>query len=113
MPRIARHILAALLVGLYGGATLLGPALHSAGGLGHAPAHPDARDGSDSRAVLIADTHHDCPICHFLAQGQVLDSPDAQGMIDVVHVRPTDELPLVLPSGLPLPAHPRAPPLAS
>jgi hypothetical protein len=103
----------ATLVALYGGVIAFGPALHALPGLNHVPTPlTEAKDGSNSHLVPLVSSHDDCPICHFLTQGQILDDPDRCGHIEVVQVRPADEIPLLAPPDVRLLTHPRAPPLA-
>ena len=112
MRRFARQILMASLVILYGGVTAIGPALHSLPGFKHVPAAlADLRGGSDSHPAPLVGSHDDCPVCHFLALGQILVDPDRRGRVEVVQIHPADEIPLIIPSGVRLPSHPRAPPL--
>jgi hypothetical protein len=112
MRRFARQILMASLVVLYGGVTAIGPALHSLPGFKHVPAALSApTSGSDSHPAPLVGSHDDCPVCHFLIQGQIPADPDRQGRVEVVQIRPADETPLFIPSGACLPTHPRAPPL--
>src|SRR5437764_397835 len=113
MRRLTRQILMGTLVALYGGVTVLGPALHALPGFNHvATPLTVARGGSDSHIVPLVGSHDDCPVCHFLTQGQILDDPDRCGHIEVVQVRPADEIPRIAPPDISLPTHPRAPPLA-
>jgi hypothetical protein len=113
MRRFARQVLIATLATLYGGVTAFGPALHALPGLNHVPtALTDLKGGSDRHVTPLADSHGDCPVCHFLMQGQVLGDPDLLGRIEVVEVRPADEIPLIAPPDLILLTHPRAPPAA-
>ena len=102
----------ASLVGLYGGVTAFGPALHSLPGFGHVPAAlTELTGGCDSHPAPLVGPHDDCPVCHFLTQGQILVDPDRQGRVEVVQIHPADEIPLIIPSGVRLPTHPRAPPV--
>jgi hypothetical protein len=113
MRRFARQVLIATLAALYGGVTAFGPALHALPGLNHAPtALTILKGGSDRHATPLTVSHDDCPVCHFLMQGQVLGDPDPLGRIEAVQVRPADEIPLIAPPDLRLLTHPRAPPLA-
>src|SRR5689334_21236882 len=98
MRRFARQILMASLVALYGGVTAFGPALHALPGLNHGPsARTDTRGGSNGPIAPFVGSHHDCPICHFLTQGQILVDPERWGCIEVVQIRPADEVPLIAP----------------
>jgi hypothetical protein len=112
MRRRARWILLATVLTLYGVVTIGGPALHALPGFGHGaatlasharnvPAQPD-RDGK---------APHDCPICHFHAQGQLDVAALGDLLVDVVRIRPASPSPLVFPPALDRPSSPRAPPL--
>jgi hypothetical protein len=113
MRRSANRLLLATLLGLYGVVTLSGPALHALPGLSHVAAKLGTRDeASPSHGDRENASAHDCPICHFHAQGQLVDDPYGGPCVDVVRVRPADESPLAHPPALHRPSSPRAPPLA-
>jgi hypothetical protein len=113
MRRSVNRLLLATLLCLYGVVTLSGPALHSLPGLSHAAAKLAGRDeASPGHGERENNAAHDCPICHFHAQGQLIDDPDDGPCIDVVRVRPADESPLFHPPALHRSSSPRAPPLA-
>ena len=85
----------------------------------HCPgfSHASARLASDeTQSPLGSDQKeaaaHDCPICHFHAQGQVITDPDTHVSIDVVRIRPATEAPLACPPAIDRPSIPRAPPVA-
>ncbi len=73
MSKQHRRILTALLAAFHAAVMLLGPCLHGALGGEHesgfsskvAPAL-----GAEKSLKLLSDKGDDCPICHFLAQGQ-------------------------------------------
>jgi hypothetical protein len=111
-PRANQFLLAAILA-LYGVITLSGPALHALPGFGHrstelasdrapAPGHGD----QDNAAA------HDCPICHFHAQGQLIADPDGAPSMEIVRIRPAEEPQLSSPLAVARPSIPRAPPRA-
>ena len=76
MRRRANQLLLATLLGLYGVVTLSGPALHALPGLGHASAKLGSQDeASPGHGERENSSTHDCPICHFHAQGQLVDNP--------------------------------------
>jgi hypothetical protein len=111
MRRPANHYLLATLLVLYGVVTLSGPALHALPGLGHTYASLGTQDeASPGKADRDGVSTHDCPICHFHAQGQLVDRPDAGPCVEVVRIRPADESPLAFPPALHRPSSPRAPP---
>jgi hypothetical protein len=108
--RRARHFLLASLIALYGTMTVGGPTLHALPGGGDVKVGTPAHDeGGSDRPTS---SQHDCPICHFLAQGQLaVDSTHVLSM-DVVLIKPADDLPLIFPAAVDRPSGPRAPPLA-
>ena len=89
MPRrIVRQLLVASLITLHAAVALCGPCLHELPGLGH-----DSGLGSTAtqgKAPLKGshDSADSCPVCHFLAQGQIpisiswtLAQPHAEGWV--------------------------------
>lgn len=106
--RVGRLLLAAF-VALYGAAALCGPALHSIPGLDHTQgAKPPDRDGADQPIS----PHDDCPVCLFLAQGQLAGSSPHVLLVDVVRVQAADDVPLCFPPAIDRPSRPRGPPAA-
>jgi hypothetical protein len=106
--RSSRRLLAVLLA-LYGAMIVCGPALHSLSG------PHDANFGPSSNSEPSkgpASSHDDCPVCHFLSQGQLSVDPPHFPSMDVVRIKPADDLPLTFPSAPDRPSGPRAPPLA-
>jgi len=111
-PRANQFLLAAILA-LYGVITLSGPALHALPGFGHRStelasdraAAPGQGDQDNAAA-------HDCPICHFHAQGQLIADPDGAPSMEIVRIRPAEEPQLSSPLAVARPSIPRAPPLA-
>ena len=109
MRRRARQLLLASLLALYGVMTACGPALHALLGADHVKAGSlGGGDGSDRPTT----THNDCPICYFLAQGQIADDSARVLTLDVVRIRPVDDLPITFPASIDRPSAPRAPPFA-
>lgn len=102
----------AAILALYGVITMGGPALHALPGFGHDLSRLASRDNqSPAHADQENAAAHDCPICHFHAQGQIIADPDATSCIEVVRVRPASESPLTSPPAVDRPSIPRAPPL--
>src|SRR4051794_30009016 len=81
--RRIRQILLASLLALYGALTVGGSALHSLPGAGHAKAGTAARGDDSDRPTS---PHDDCPVCHFLAQGQITGSSAHVPCLDVVGI---------------------------
>ncbi len=111
--RRADQFLLAMCLMLYGVITLSGPALHALPGFGHGSAALASEQGAvpgqgDRENTAV----HDCPICHFHAQGQLVADPDSFPCIDVVRIRAADEPQLSSPLAIDRPSIPRAPPLA-
>ena len=107
MQRRARQILLASLLALYGVLTACGTALHTLPGADHVEyGSPQKGDGADHPTG----PHHDCPVCHFFAQGQITaDSAQILSM-DVVRIQPVDDLPINCLPSIDRPSAPRAPP---
>jgi hypothetical protein len=111
-----RHLHQALLFSLltlYGLGTVGGPALHVLPAFDH---DRDPLATGDSKAPGPPDRHHksphDCPICHFKAQGQIDVEPAGLVLIALVRPHPTTAPPLSFPPTLERPSGPRAPPSA-
>jgi hypothetical protein len=67
--RIVRQLLVASLIALHAAIALCGPCLHELPGLGH-----DSSAGSQTQQHPLKSSHDsgdNCPVCHFLAQGQL------------------------------------------
>lgn len=112
MPRTARRLLAAALVALNAVVTLGGAGLHALPGWGHdSGLKPLARtDHSHGPGKSSHEAREECPVCQFLAQGQL--TPDrAAGAASWV-AQPADPVaPEVSPASPSLlAAAPRAPP---
>jgi Protein of unknown function (DUF2946) len=112
MRRRVHRILLATVLALYGAVTLSGPALHQLPGSDHGgTTFNSGHGGKESPSDTGKKAAHDCPICHFLAQGQI-DLSAAPGMlIDVARMRPASQTRLVFPTTPVRPSSPRAPPL--
>ena len=110
--RTHRILLAALLIS-YGLVTVGGSVLHVLPGLEN---HGASLASEGKKAPAQPDQHnkagHDCPICDFIAQGQLNVDPVETLLVEVVRLHPTTDLPLFFPPALDRPSSPRAPPLA-
>ncbi|MGC8638884.1 MAG: DUF2946 family protein [Isosphaeraceae bacterium] len=109
--RRANQLLVATILTLYGVITVGGPALHALPGFGHDFAKLASTRNHSSRTADQENAAHDCPICHFHAQGQVIADPDSAPCIEVVRIRPVTEPPLASRPAVVRPTIPRAPPL--
>lgn len=112
MPRIARQALIASLIAFHAAVTLCGPCLHAVPGLGHGSGLESSAKGGhsfDSESIrhASADT---CPICHFLAQGQLAVESSRIPALQFVVDLDSPVGPGVSPSSPHLPSCPRAPP---
>lgn len=112
MPRIVRHALIASFIAFHAAVTLCGPCLHEVPGMGHDPAWE-----LSSKAGHSFDTGTDrhvsgdtCPICHFMAQGQLAVESSRLPALQFVVELATPVGPGVSPSSPNLPSCPRAPP---
>jgi hypothetical protein len=115
MPRFVRPTLIALLIAFHAAVTLCGPCLHSVPGFGHGSSLDSS--GKRDQAVDPAGTRHasmdDCPICHFLAQGQLpIESSRIASIRLVAEFEPLAD-PVSSPASPHLPFCPRGPPVAS
>lgn len=112
MPRIARQLLIASLIAFHAAVTLCGPCLHAMPGLSHESGpESSAKKGhsfdSESTHHTSADT---CPICHFLAQGQLAVESSSIPAVQFVDELASPAHPGASPSSPHLPSCPRAPP---
>jgi hypothetical protein len=115
MPRFVRSSLIALLIAFHAAVTLCGPCLHAVPGFGHGPGVGSSAHRQE--AVDPAGTRHasmdDCPICHFLAQGQLpIESSRIASVRLVVEFEPTADS-VSSPALAHLPFCPRGPPVAA
>jgi hypothetical protein len=110
-----RSILVVALLAMYGAISLFGPALHSLPGLAHAPSTSTPAqqfaEGQLDRGTASSTDH--CPVCQFLAQGQLPTE-----LLDVSWTfqatpQSDGESSVVKPAARYQPAHPRAPPVTS
>ncbi len=88
MTRSVRNALLATLIGLHAAVTFCGPGLHALPGWSHGTGlTPFARnDHSHGPGPSSHQASDDCPVCQFLAQGQVV--PDLG--VDVAILLPRD-----------------------
>ncbi len=108
----ANQFLLATILTLYGVTTLSGPALHAVPGFGHrASGLASASEAAPGQGDQENAASHDCPICHFHAQGQLIADPDSMPSLEIVRIRPAAELQLSCPLPIARPSSPRAPPL--
>ncbi len=112
MPRTARTTLTALLIALHATILLCGPGLHAAPGLAHAglsnaPATDDGGTRWSETSTRLVDH---CPLCEYLAQGQLPLQPAAWIACQLVRPFEPALLPVLSPFLLPFPSRSRAPP---
>jgi hypothetical protein len=113
MPRRPRRILIALLVAFHATVTTCGSCLHALPGWDHgATVRGPERDGRqiDPGKDLHESSHH-CPICQFLAQGQLPIGVMSGPALRLVCVLVTQDLPEITPRSSRRPSCPRAPPI--
>lgn len=112
MPLALRNALFATLVAFHAAVTVCGAGLHALPGLGHnSGLRPRAQnDHSHGPGKSAHESADECPVCQFLAQGQLADEP-AGGPIARL---PGDALTLTPPANDPVTppgvSIPRAPP---
>ena len=107
----ANQLFVATILALYGVITVGGPALHALPGFGHGSARLASEKNQSPGPADQENAAHDCPICHFHAQGQVIADPGSAPWIEVVRIRPVTEPPLATLPAVDRPSIPRAPPL--
>ena len=73
--RLARQSLVALLVALHAAVALCGPCLHELPGMSHEASSVSNLPQGQNPLKASHDSSDTCPICHFLAQGQLAVSP--------------------------------------
>jgi hypothetical protein len=114
MPRIARKLLIAAMLALYGSVSLCGWGFHALSGSTHAglPDRPEIESGLKS-AETSATTADDCPVCQFHLQSQ-LSVESAHRIVSLVVQPRTPSPPRRLASHSRVSfAYTRAPPLSS
>jgi hypothetical protein len=111
--RRANQFLLATILALYGAITVGGPALHAVPGFGHSSTRSTSDDGNlPARADQESAAVHDCPICHFHAQGQIVADPDTFPCLEIVRIRACADPPISPTVAIERSSVPRAPPLA-
>jgi hypothetical protein len=115
MPRILRQILVATVVTFHAAIMLCGPCLHALPGSGHGSDYGSqaARQADQSSAKDSHNPADFCPVCHFMAQGQLpVESSSGLPAQLIAELVQTD-VPALVPASFDLLSHPRAPPLAT
>ena len=89
MPVTARHALIAALIALHAAVSVCGAGLHALPGWGHdSGLHPLARnDHSHGPGKSAHESADECPVCQFLAQGQLSCDHAVRGHL-LAHGRP-------------------------
>jgi hypothetical protein len=115
MPRFVRASLIALLIAFHAAVTLCGPCLHAVPGFGHGSglgSSAQRQEAVDSTGARHASMDN-CPICHFLAQGQLpIESSHIASVRLVFELEPVADF-VSNPAPLRLPFCPRGPPVTS
>ena len=113
--RLAKSIFHWLVLGIFAATSFSGSALHELFGHCHAAASRRAADDTAGAAVSQAEDCHDastCPICQYLAQGQVVGLQVAAESVYLSVPRPILAVPVVAASPVLQPFSARAPPVA-
>jgi Protein of unknown function (DUF2946) len=111
MQRVLRRLFLASFVALYGAVSLCGSALHALPGLDLD--HVKVGSSSHGQDSAPPTSHHDdCPVCHFLAQGQLVFQGGPEIFTDAMWKEPAHNPPLAPPRPFRLASIPRAPPVA-
>jgi hypothetical protein len=113
MSRFVRQTLVALLIAFHAAVTLCGPCLHAVPGFGHGSVLESS--AKRHQAVDMAGARHasmdDCPICHFLTQGQLpIESSSIASVRLAVEFEPVADVDWS-PAPPRLPFCPRGPPV--
>ncbi len=111
MGPLHRKILATVFLGLYGLLSVSGPSLHSLPAFDHGKSGHSETKQAPGRHSDLGNSHDDCLVCHFLAQGQLHHDTTPHGTSELTSPRSIGESPLLLVVRTPLQTHPRAPPL--
>ena len=110
MPRFVRQLLFASLIACHAAVTLCGPCLHELSGSSHRSGPATKSQRSDAPAPSSRDSADNCPICHFMAQGQLTVAPTCDRSAPLVAGFVLPELPVARPLPHHVPSSPRAPP---
>lgn len=105
-----RRLLFASLIACHAIATLCGPCLHELSGLSHPIGAAGKPDRTDAPAQSPSDSADNCPICHFVAQGQLIITPVCERSEPILVNWLTPEAPAARPAAQVHASAPRAPP---
>ena len=110
MRQRANQLPLAMILSFYGVITVGGGALHAFFGFDHVMARLDSGGGPAPVGADQDAAAHECPICHFQAQGQIVADTGLYACIDAIQIRPCEKPPLTIPLTVDRPSMPRAPP---
>ncbi len=105
-----RRLLFASLIAFHAIATLCGPCLHELSGLSHPISAAGKPNRTEAPSQSPSDSSDNCPICHFVAQGQFVDTPVCEQSEPMLVDRVTTDLPTASPTARLHASAPRAPP---
>ena len=112
MSRLVRQILFASMIACHAAVTLCGPCLHGLPGLSHTISAASKPHGSDDPLQSPRDATDRCLICHFVAQAQLPVEFSGEPSVPLVDELVITVVRMTQPLSNPLPACPRAPPMA-
>jgi hypothetical protein len=112
MSRLVRQILFASMIACHAAVTLFGPCLHGLPGLSHTISAASKPHGSDDPLQSPRDATDRCLICHFVAQAQLPVEFSSEPSVPLVDELVITVVRVTQPLSNPLPACPRAPPMA-
>lgn len=110
MPGFVRRLLFASLIAFHAIATLCGPCLHELSGLSHPMSSAVKPNRTEVPSQSTSDSSDNCPICHFVTQGQLVNTPVCERSEPMLVDRVTTELPTGSPTARVHASAPRAPP---
>ncbi len=111
MFRSVRRLLFASLIACHAITILCGPCLHELAGLSHPIGGARKSGRTDAPAQSPSESSDNCPICHFVAQGQLTVAPAFVRSEPILVDRLTLEPPAALPTAPVHASAPRAPPV--
>jgi hypothetical protein len=110
MSRIVRRLLLTSLIAYHAAVSLCGPCLHELQGSSHEMGVASKSRPSESPAGSRGESTDLCPICHFVAQGQLPVEFWYVSLVQAIAELTVTAVPLSQPPSIPSPSNPRAPP---
>ncbi len=105
-----RRLLFASLIAFHAIPTLCGPCLHELSALSHPMSAAGKPNRTEAPSQSPSDSSDNCPICHFVAQGQLVSTPVCERSEPMLVDRVTTESSTASPTARVDASAPRAPP---